>query len=216
MTYGAPPQLIDVFDLSQYWDEFMHYMYLPIYMIEGDGFQLPERLSFAAPLIEAAVQEEVRRGNGWNYVYLTARRGFATPGNPLNRPGWHADGFGTEDVNYVWTDRFPTLFAIQEFTDISTSHVESAKQFEEQIRPENVATYPDKWLMRLTSDVIHSAPEIPAPGGLRSFLKISFSDSKYNLRGNSHNYLIDYDWRMYSREEVRNDPAHAETDSVKD
>ena len=218
MIYGNEPQLIKPFDLSKTWHEFMHYMYLPIFIREANpwGTQLPVRLKFARPLISAAKALEYEIGNEWDYIYVTARKGFATPGNPLNRPGWHSDGFGTEDINYVWTDRYPTNFAVQDFHDISDDHKLSAEQFEEQVDPYKVVTYDDNWLMRLDPSVIHAAPEIPAPGGVRSFFKISFSNSKYNLLGNSHNYHIDYDWQMYSRDEVRNDPAYAETDSVKD
>lgn len=212
MEYGNPPHLMGTFDLD--WHEFMHYMYLPVY-IDGvaNGVTIPPRLRFAESLVMLAIREEQRRGNIWDNIYVTARRGFATPGNPLNRPGWHSDGFGTEDINYVWTDRYPTWFAIQEFTDISDDHVLSAQQFEEQVDGYKCKTYPDKTLMRLDPSVIHAAPEIPAPGGVRSFFKVSFSNEKYNLLGNSHNYDIDYDWKMYSRDEVRNDPAHAGKDS---
>lgn len=214
--YGLPENL-GVFDLD--FTEYMHYMYLPIITPEsrGKGWDetLPERLAFAAPVIEEALAEEY--GNEktiWKYVYVTARRGFATPGNPLNRPGWHADGFGTEDVNYVWTDLFPTLYANQDFHGISKNHIESIRQFEEQVDPEKVVEFPEKSLLRLTSKVVHSAPEIPPPGGERSFLKVSFSNSRYNLKGNSHNYLIDYNWKMYDRQEVRNDPNYAGGDTA--
>lgn len=217
--YGVAPKLISTFrpDFAEY----LHYMYLPLAVPEAPraghnphlDIALPQRLEFVRPMIRSACEEEHRRGNAWSHIYLTARRGFATPGNPLNRPGWHADGFGTEDVNYVWTDRYPTLFAVQQFNDVSDDHIASIAEFEEQIRPENVVTYDDSLIMRLDSRVIHAAPEIPAPGGERSFLKVSFSNSRYNLRGNSHNYLLDYDWEMFDRESVRNDPARAGGDA---
>ncbi|MCI2958207.1 hypothetical protein MN032_10910 [Agromyces atrinae] len=211
--YGQPPTAIAEFDLE--WTELMHYLYLPV-VVDGE-FAMPRRLEFARDLVGTTlVTEQFEYGNHWRYVYVTAHRGFATPGNPLNRPGWHSDGFGTPDINYVWTDRFPTLFAEQPFTDISTDHVRSAQQFEEQIDPACIRTYPDRLLQRLDSSVIHAAPEIPAPGGLRSFLKVSFSNERYNLVGNSHNHDLDYTWPMYSREDIRNDPARAESDSVKD
>lgn len=213
--YGSAPEIIDEYELQ--FDEYMHYMYLPIRIPDDPGRltinTLPARLLFAYEMVMGARFNERRLGNDWQYIYVTARRGFATPGNPLNRPGWHSDGFGTEDINYVWTDRFPTLFAEQEFDEVEADHVSSIKQFKEQIRPENVKTYGDNLLMRLDSSVIHAAPNIPAPGGERSFFKISFSNSRYNLRGNSHNHRLEYDWEMFDRSSVRNDPAHANTDT---
>lgn len=217
--YGAPPVELGVFDLD--FEEYMHYMYLPILIPEQTKpgvkpaapeyrIALPDRLGFARTMVEQIVHFEMCTNHSdATHVYVTARRGFATPGNPLNRPGWHSDGFGTTDVNYVWTDRYPTLFAEQEFTGISDDHLESARQFEEQIDPERVRTYPDRTLMRLDPSVIHTAPEIPPPGGERSFFKVSFSRSRYNLRGNSHNYLLDYDWPLHDRATVRNDPSRA-------
>ena len=207
-VYGNAPAVIGNYALDA-WEEYMHYMYLPVVMPERPGLRIPERLSFASDLIQDAIDREANR---FTYVYVTARRGYATPGNPLNRPGWHSDGFGTEDVNYVWTDRYPTDFAVQEFHGISNGHNESARQFALQVVPHLIRNYPDRELLRLDSSVIHAAPTIPTPGGERSFFKVSFSNSRYNLIGNSHNYLFDYDWRMFDRHALRNDPAHAEKD----
>lgn len=212
--YGKAPEAIGTYDLD--FTEYMHYMYLPVCIAEIDArIVLPERLKFAQKMVvDALMVELIEHRTNWKYIYVTARRGFATPGNPLNRPGWHADGFGTEDINYVWTDRYPTLFAVQEFTDISTEHTDSMRQFEDQIDPASIVKYPDKVLQRLDPFVIHAAPEIPAPGGERSFFKVSFSNTRYNLRGNSHNHLLNYDWPMHDRAAVRNDPARAESDAA--
>jgi len=209
--YGSAPEVIGSFDVD--WYEYMHYLYLPVVMPGQYGVRLPDRLEFVRPVIEAVFAHEGARIYDDCYLYITARRGYATPGNPLNRPGWHADGFGTGDINYIWTDRYPTQFAEQTFHDISDDHVRSIEQFGEQVEPARVVTYPDCTLLRLDASVVHAAPEIPPPGGERSFLKISLSHERYNLLGNSHNYLFDYDWRMWSREEIRNDPAYAGGDA---
>lgn len=216
--YGREPADCGNYPLPA-WQEFMHYMYLPISMPgNGNEIRVPKRLEFASRVIWNAIDmEDYRFGAAgkWDYIYLTMRRGYATPGNPLNRPGWHSDGFGTNDVNYVWTDKFPTDFAIMEFQDVSSDHGASIRQFTEQIElarqlgVDPVVNYPDNQLLRLDSSVIHAAPAIPDPGGVRSFLKVSFSNQRYNLVGNSHNYLFDYDWKMFDRQEVRNDPAYA-------
>lgn len=70
-----------------------------------------------------------------------------------------------------------------------------------------LVTYGDRVLMRLDSSVIHKASEIPAPGGNRSSIKVSFSNERWNLSGNSHTYLFDYKWQMFGRAPIRNDPA---------
>lgn len=207
--YGKAPYDLGRVDLD--WHEYMHYLYLPVKMPHPHGIRIPQRLEFLTPVIQH-VCENLQTLAG-RYVYVTARRGYATPGNPINRPGWHTDGFGTADINYIWSDRWPTRFALQDFEDISSDHVESVRQFEDQLDPQTIVKYPDRTLLRLDSSVVHAAPEIPAPGGDRSFLKISVSDERYNLLGNSHNYLFGYDWKMFSRSEVRNDPAYAGGDA---
>jgi len=231
MKYGAPPEAIQLFELEC--PEYMHYLYLPI-ILPGGSLRLPKRLEWARPMIGAALCVEAgfdAEALAQQHVYVTARHGYATPGNPLNRPGWHADGFGSQDINYIWSDRWPTRFAVGEFVNISDDHVLSAQQFDEQVeRAESLAEFrvtrpglPEPklrivegrefMLYRLDSSMIHSVPIIPPPGGERTFLKISFSPDKYNLAGNSHNYLLDYDWKMWKREEVRNHPAYAGGDS---
>ena len=219
ITYGTAPEIVGLFEPD--FHEYMHFMYLPIRMPKISNLQpvrMPKRLSFARDMVWEAINREERvYGNQWDYVYLTARRGWATPGNPLNRPGWHSDSFGKPDINYVWTDRFPTVFAEGPFRDISDDHIVSIRQFEQQIaeNPEiATTTYGDSLIMRLNSSVIHAAPEIPDPGGSRSFIKVSFSNERWNLVGNSHNHLFDYDWPLFERAPIRNDPARANADAV--
>ena len=218
--YGKAPVSLGNFAVDD-WDEYMHYLYLPVvFPFEEQpiqaGIRLPERLEFARPFVQRAIFDFATRLGGYlgdKYVYLTTRRGWASPGNPLNRPGWHADGFGGEDINYVWADAYPTVFAVQSFANVSADHQDSMSAFADQIDPDKLVTYPDNEFLCIDPYVVHHVPTIPAPGGNRSFLKVSVSSDKYDLKGNSHNYLFDYDWKMYDRSEVRNDPARKNTDS---
>lgn len=203
MEYGKQPSRICPLEFPE-WTEMLHYLYLPVVM-EGSEIRLPRRLEFARTAIRIAMAY----ARPSRYIYLTARRGFATPDNPINRPGWHTDGFGTDDENFVWCDRWGTQIAGQKFTDISTDHRESARQFEDQVVGQAVYPIRTKMLYYFDPFVVHNVPYIPAPGGMRSFMKISFSPYQYNLIGNSHNHLFDYEWEMFDRDEVRNDPHYA-------
>lgn len=216
--YGQTPVPLPI-PFQPDWQEFMHYLYLPINMPEHEiprgqslTFRIPQRLRFLRDAVDqACIDYGMTLGGDLNdtYIYLTARRGIATPDNPINRPGWHCDGFGTDDINYVWFDRFPTLVAFQTFERISKSHITSARQFENQAH--NIHELSPLTLFRFNPYVVHAAPcsSIPHTGAMRSFLKISFSKHRYNLVGNSHNYLFDYDWKMFDRSDVRNDPHYA-------
>lgn len=230
--YGEPPVDLGVHD--PVFDEFCHYLYLPL---GGPDFwpsampfshAFPDRLAPLSGLVMAAIDDfqEVlgqpfipRKGWGWIlqdwYVYLTARRGFATPDNPLNRPGWHCDGFGTDDMNYTWCDRYPTRWFDAEIAEtVSADHVESMAQFEGYATsyPGDIREVSAGHLYRLNPYVIHAVPEIPAPGGMRTFVKVSFSKHRYNLKGNSHNHRLRYRWEMFDRADIRNDPAYAQGD----
>lgn len=214
------PVSVDDFQSIEF-TEFMHYQYLPVWMHDHwqnpvQFFATPPNVRFLTPLLYAAAKDytanyELLDGH---YVYLTARHGFATPGNPLNRPGWHCDGFGTDDINYVWWSGPGTRFAVQNFGNISDDHFKSLDQFEARVLPSCVYTPEEKNLYRLDPTIVHSTPEIEPPGCMRSFVKISISKHKYNLVGNSHNYMLDYDWEMYPRDILRNDPSKAGRDFV--
>jgi len=225
--YGAAPRMVCNFGLLGL-PEMMYYLYLPVrmrgYRIAGNAASrlpdwrgspllLPDPLRGLYDLVQVAEAASlVTTGRVYQYTYVSARRGWATPDAPLNRPGWHADGFGTDDLNYVWWKGAGTRFAVQEFRDISSDHKESIRQFEEQIDPAAVRTYPPGYLWQLTPYVVHATPVIPAPGEWREYIKVSLSDHRYNLAGNSHNYLFDYDWPIVGREEVRNDTFKAGRD----
>lgn len=239
--YGAPPSLaaLDLADVAL--TEFMHWQYLPVAM-PGLNVRVPWNLRPILPLIEAAIEcETAYRPVADSYVYVSARRGWATPENPLNRPGWHCDGFGTGDTNYVWWDGPGTRFITRQpwyleqvthlFDSVPDDHLASLDHFDHLARLAPWWTPPQRSLYRLTPYVIHATPGdprsddprvasgltpaegmIPAGGCMRSFVKISFSTARYNLIGNSHNELFDYDWQMYPRDLMRNDPTRAQAD----
>jgi hypothetical protein len=225
-SYGLHPLAIDQLELSA-WQEFMHFLYLPVVMPgQGDEIRLPPNLEFMRPIVERVIEHEgFVSMDDPRYVYVTARRGFATPGNPLNRPGWHADGFGSDDINFIWSDRWPTRFAVGDLSlppEMEGDHVGSVDVWTKTIDEyrhmggaDSVQVYSGEpnTLYRLDPSVIHATPIIEPPGGMRSFFKISVSPDRYNLLGNSHNHLFSYDWKMWSREEVRNHPAYAGGDA---
>ena len=215
MKYGKPPEFVDHFDVNL--GEVMYYLYLPVAMA-GDmtDVRLPPNVEALRPMIDAAILHAGRDGRLFQYVYLSARKGWATPDNPLNRPGWHADGFGSEDLNYVWWRGPGTRFALHGFDNISEDHIVSMQQFADQVNPEFVATYPEGGLYCLDRYVVHATPLIGPPGCMRQYAKVSLSNERYNLENNSHNYRFTYDWPLHRREILRNDPAGAGRDFVRE
>lgn len=204
--FGTSPEIHGEWDLGC--EETLSYLYLPVSMAGSESIRISKRLHWALPVVKHVMKHTPMQ----HYVYVTAKRLYVQPGYSGNRPGWHGDGFGTEDINWVWYDRDPTRFCIQDF-DISDDHVESMRQFEEQVDQANVRVYPNKKLLRLDQYVVHEVPEI-TEHGFRTFLKVSTSAHKYNLKGNSHNHEFDYDWVMHDRAELRNNPVYGESDFV--
>jgi hypothetical protein len=198
--------------------EVMFYLYLPLKM-KGDAVQdaldknLEPRLKQFQYLIENSLSDfELNFDHLDNYyIYLSLKKLYVQPGYAGNRPGFHCDGFKTNDINYIWSDRDPTVFNSSDFSNIPYDHTLSMIEYEKRAKKENNYTLGVGDLIRITPTVVHDVPEITKPG-FRTFFKLSISDKKYNLKGNSHNYLIDYTWKMYTRAETRNTEEFANTD----
>lgn len=135
----------------------------------------------------------------------TVKRLYVVPGHNMNRPGYHTDGFLTDDINYIWSDVDPTVFNIGHF-DVAPDHELSLQQFKEQALPRRDIAYRDNELLRLDQYSVHRTASI-TDTHLRTFFKLSFSKERYNLVGNSHNYHFDYNWPMVERKAQRNHPA---------
>lgn len=210
MVFGKAPVYLGQFHTEL--TEMMYWLYLPVHMesqaLNKDDVRLPGSLEICRLLIDKAMAYTAYR---YKYVYLSARKGWATPDNPLNRPGWHCDGFGTDDLNFVWWDGPGTRFALQPFEGIVSDHNRSMKQFDEQVDPTRVVGYPEHGLYVIDPSVVHATPLIVSPC-MRQYVKISMSNHRYNLRNNSHNYLFDYDWPLHPREAARNNTHTAQQD----
>ena len=153
-------------------------------------------------------------------MYITVKKMYVSPSVTANRPGWHADGFGTDDLNYIWYDSVPTLFAVgEDFHVTEGDHVKSLQEFErDAFSPANkIVTYPAGHLLKLDPYVVHAVDTNVKDQVMRTFVKVSVSDDLYNLKDNSINPLFPQllKHKKYDRETVRNDPTQAQKDSYK-
>lgn len=198
--YGKAPILIDNIVLEP--SEMCFVQYLPIRMSYNDNLgcdvRIPPNLEWTRPL----VHKVIRNHDLDHYIYLTVKHLYVEPNSMGNRPGWHSDGFKTDDINYIWVDSFPTEFCIQDF-DLSDDCEQSMLDMETQVKKDNITTYKSYDLLLLDQYVIHRTPK---GTGFRTFVKISVSKDRYNLKGNAHNYLFDYSWKMVERKTTRNHP----------
>ncbi len=190
-------------------EQVAYYLYLPVSLPGSDNILLPLYLKEYEPLILVVRDNEPIRFKN-EYVYITIKRMIVGPSVTPNRPGWHADGFGSDDLNYVWYDCVPTIFN-STVMEVSDDHIKSLKEMDEKINLALNVTYPEYSLLKLDSTMIHAVNDATKEV-MRTFVKVSISKQRYNLKGNSVNPLIEGGWKMYDRKLVRNDPHKAQLD----
>lgn len=201
MIYGKPPTSLGVVDLRV--TEMMYWMYCPIKEPGVNNVTVPDNLRQFAELIQLVREDCADRWQD-SYVYITAKNLWVGGDYIGNRPGWHSDGFGSNDLNYIWADRAPTEFALGQW-EFSEDHNESLIEMEAAAKDAIHFKYPDKALLRLDPSVIHRCPVDFEPG-FRAFVKISISTEQYNLEGNSINHALTR-FEFQPREDHRNHPV---------
>lgn len=199
------PKLIKVIHVAV--EEYFSYTYLPVKVPNSTEIVLEPRLNIVREMIGVACCDFVSfkglQAFAESFVYITAKHAFQRAGKGYNRQGWHTDGFGTDDVNYIWSNKQPTVFNTGCY-EVSKDDKESMSDFERLINPKLNYTFPNNTLLRLTDSVVHKVAEIEE--GNRCFVKISFSKDKYDLKGNSINYNLGLDWVYRDRSLERNVP----------
>lgn len=208
--YGEAPIDLGRIDICPV--EMMFWQYCPIKLPGTWDTITPPNLRQFWPVVNAALDDCKAR---WfeSYIYITAKTMWVSPENPGNRPGWHSDGFLTDDLNYVWSDVSPTVYweppqriAFRADHNLSLYEMRAAAEHDTG----NHKRYADKHLMRLDQRVIHKVDD-RAMGGMRSFVKVSVSHHPYALIGNSINHALPTNWTYAPRSVERNDPIAGAT-----
>lgn len=180
-------------------------------LIKEKRFTIPvfeNRLEIFREIIESAIEDFISYF-GYeaylnSYVYISAKNLFQPIDKPFNRPGWHCDGFMSNDINYVWSNNNPTVFNHRIFK-LTQNDSLSIIEMEQQADESNNICYDNYQLVRLDQYNIHRVADVKE-AGMRAFLKISFSKDMFCLKGNTHNRLLTYDWEMKERGINRNIP----------
>jgi len=202
IRYGHLPR--DLGEVRLNVDEMGYWLYMPVSTPQMSSYwSLPPNITYIKPILERVYHDCKARFMD-EYVYVTVKS-MLHSGDTVNRPGWHADGYGTEgDLNYVWCDAHPTEFLEADFflgAD-ELDHEGSMRRFTEEAdrlkmeyyadlsRDESthpIKTYADRHLLRLDPSVIHRVNPRPF-FGRRTFVKVSVSKHVYNLVGNTINH----------------------------
>lgn len=200
---GNAPLVKGVYNLDC--PEYQYVQYLPVCMKGHAAARIPDNLKWLSELVYDAIGDTAVPSGKDYYVYVTAKHMYFDEGVFPNRPQWHIDGYGSDDLNFIWCDSTPTEFCIQPMT-LSEDHELSIQQMEFLARDANIITYPVNTFLRLDNTVVHRVAR-SQQAGFRKFVKISISKNIYNLKGNAHNHLFDYNWDMQERMSSRNHPT---------
>lgn len=192
--------------------EYMQYLYLPVKLRHKGGIFLEPRLRNLRHMLNVAWADysersglSVRELYG-KYIYVTVKQTLVPKDLHHNRPGWHADGFMTDDVQYIWFDKWPTEFLIGDFMVTDHDNI-SMTEFEEYgLDPLAVIFQPEPlYLYYIDENNIHrTSPALETD--VRTFIKITISSHKYAQEGNSINYELPYSWKYQPRKLTRNQP----------
>lgn len=207
--YGQLP--IDLGFIGVTCPEMMFYQDLPIKLKNSSAISVEERIRLPFTDLIGKVACDFVGAYGLDsfiksYMYISCKSLFQQENTTFNRQGWHTDGFGTEDINYIWSDSNPTVFNNSSFC-LSRDDCKSMQEMHNQAIPSNDILYENGHLLRLNQFVVHRVNPLQVEG-LRTFCKITFSKDVYNLQGNAHNNLLDYKWEMRSRGKERNVPQY--------
>lgn len=209
LTHFTQP--VDLGELPLSLDQVCYYLYFPV-SAPGRGIVLDEhRLSPLYPLLMKVFKDEPKRC-AEEYVYLTVKKMYVGGGVTANRPGWHCDGFLSDDLNYVWFDSAPTVFNSGSFS-ITPDHVLSLAEFDGQAAAKDNYHGPCNHLLKLDSTVIHRVNTDIPEQIMRTFIKVTVSKNRFNLKDNSKNHLLPLAGPLYDRALVRNDPHQAQADT---
>lgn len=204
-SYIGAPKNLGQFEVSA--QEYFSYTYLPIKLVGQADLTYEPRLRIFDKIFGRAACDFIGQYGLDRYVnsfvYVTAKHARQREGQGFNRPGWHSDGFMTEDISYIWSNRQPTVFSDSIF-ELSQDDILSMQEMEEQANPMHEYSLANESLLRLDETVIHKTGEYLA--GDRAFCKIVISKDKFDLKGNSINYLLPYEWEYRERATHRNIP----------
>lgn len=205
---------------SLYQNRGLRFLDLPIYM-PGQGWRIPIELDQFKEVIKMAVDHERLCHPDFekdHYVYITVDQGHVEPQTSQRRAGWHSDSYrrinnekslGNNilvDHVYVIYDNCPTLYVEGPFSfdSIDPNNIDEVlKTLSDQAASKEKRLYPSHMLLRMDPYCIHDAGINDTDKPIdRTFVKISFSKTKYRHLGNVHNNLFIYDWPMVPRKNV--------------
>lgn len=178
------------------WDEFCFVQDMPVKLAGEPAVRVPHALSFASTfvaMVHAYLFEKY--GDGWvnlRYLYLCAKHTIVDRGHTQTRPGWHTDGYGSDDLSFLWCDAVPTMF-LKQAMRLPEDDELAMERMNALADTDNLERGLINRVYGMDDTVIH-APSQAHYVQPRRFLKLSVSRYPYNLAGNARNPLLPTPW----------------------
>jgi len=184
------PESLGVFEMSM--DELCFYQYFKCKNKGTSRVVLEKRMRPCVAMINECLKDFDDRNPkdsafGKN-VYVTLKHLYQFDRTQYNRRGYHCDGFGTNDMNYIWSNTQPTIFNRYQIT-MTDCHDQSLVDMRKNLPAEKEYSFHNKSLIMLRPNVPHRVNECGTEG-VRTFFKLSITDHEYDLYGNSINHKL--------------------------
>lgn len=189
--------------------EFSNIVYMCIKQANNSEYHIPDNLEYIVNRVISSIyrSSDYLYQNDWKYnCYLTIKHSYVSPQSTDNRPGWHIDGFKSDQHNFIWFDSIQTEVCAGIF-DLTNDHDISLEEMHIQ-SIEN-----DKFIHTLTKNTLyemdHNCVHRPSYNKtdkaiLRTFIKITYSTEMFNCIGNAWNYKLPHIRYNKTRNEIRN------------
>jgi len=193
------------------WDEFCFVQDMPIALAGDIAVHIPPEYAFAYDFVMMVGKFlHTKYGDLWSEhrnFYLSLKHTMVPKGQPQTRPGWHTDGYGTDDLAFLWCDAVPTLFLKQAMrvSENDERALSRMNEFADVTKSEH--GLPGR-VYGMDDTVIH-APSSSYHLQPRRFMKLSVSRYAYDLKGNARNRLLPTEWQPTRERGVnRNQPEN--------
>lgn len=185
---------------------------MPIKFPGSNEYRIPKQAKKLVETIKQIAELEHSYNERINeyYAYLTTELAFVQTGETQRREGFHVDGYQgartTKDSlinrSYTYTSSDTTQFSLKgvDISSIDDSRYNIFKYMDSKLEGEKSCLWwPEPYeIVFMNVYNIHRSPEVRFPH-LRFFFRLSYDVRKFDRKGNTHNPMFDYKWKMVER-----------------
>ena len=180
---------------------------MPLRLAGSEDYFLPKEWLSLETAVRQVVNFEHAHNPSWRdyYCYLTVDCGVVQEGEQQRHGGLHVDGFQGARIqpktlinrSYVATTNGGTRFYKQPFVVVDPDIWNVFQGFDLQAG-ESFFTAKENTVYLMDAYTVHESG-LASRTGSRMFFRLSFDVKEFDRWGNTHNSMLDYDWKMVTR-----------------